>query len=264
MLFYSAFQESYIWLPFIGLIVGVLATMIGSGGGLFFPLILILLFQVPAHIAVATSLAASLPLGIAGSIGHYRKKNIHFQLALLFGIAGIIGAVSGTLITRLLNSEQLKIAFGIYSILLAIIIFLNSRKQKKADTSSETSKKLNRIKISKGSVFGFAGGIISGTFGTSGAAPVLAGLIALHTPIKLVIGTSLFVVLVNTFSAFAGHFLVGEIDLTLVLFLTMGTIAGALIGPHLLSKINLEKYETGIKKIFVIIILISGIVLIFK
>jgi uncharacterized membrane protein YfcA len=263
MLFYSAFQQSYIWLPFIGLIVGGLATMIGSSGGLFFPLILILLFQVPAHIAVATSLAASLPLGIAGSIGHYRKKNIHFQLALLFGIAGIIGAVSGTLITRLLNPEQLKIAFGIYSILLAGIIFLNSRKKKKTD-STETSRKLNRIKISKGSVYGFAGGIISGTFGTSGAAPVLAGLIALHTPIKLVIGTSLIVVLVNTFSAFAGHFLVGEIDLTLVLFLTMGTIAGALTGPHLLSKIKVEKYETGIKKIFVVIILISGIVLIFK
>jgi uncharacterized membrane protein YfcA len=263
MLFNSAFQQSYIWLPFIGLIIGVLATMIGSGGGLFFPLILILLFQVPAHIAVATSLAASLPLGIAGSIGHYRKNNIHLQLATLFGIAGIIGAVSGTLITRLLNSEQLKIAFGIYSILLAVIIFLNSRRKKKADTA-ELSKKLNRTKISKGAIFGFAGGIISGTFGTSGAAPVLAGLIALHTPIKLVIGTSLLVVLVNTFSAFTGHFLVGEIDLTLVLFLTMGTIAGAFIGPHLLSKINLEKYEAGIKKIFVIIILVSGIVLIFK
>lgn len=263
MLFYSAFQQSYILLPFIGLVIGILATMIGSGGGLFFPLILILVFQVPAHIAVATSLAASLPLGIAGSIGHYRKKNIHFQLALLFGIAGIIGAVSGTLITRVLKPEQLKVAFGIYSILLAGIIFLNSRKKKKTVTA-EMSQKLNRIKISKGSVYGFAGGLISGTFGTSGAAPVLAGLIALHTPINLVIGTSLFVVLVNTFSALTGHFLVGEIDLTLVLFLTMGTIAGALTGPHLLSKIKIEKYEHGIKKLFVVIILISGIILIFK
>jgi uncharacterized membrane protein YfcA len=46
-----------------------------------------------------------------------------------------------------------------------------------------------------------------------------------------VAGTSLFVVLINTFSALAGHVLIGEIDLTLVVFLASGSILGALFGP---------------------------------
>ncbi|MFW5756140.1 MAG: sulfite exporter TauE/SafE family protein, partial [Tangfeifania sp.] len=104
MFFYSEFQQSYYWLPLIGFTIGVLASMIGSGGGFFFPLILILIFGTPAQVAVATSLAASLPLCLSGTIGHYRKKNIHLRLGLIFGIAGILGAVGGTWITRVLSS----------------------------------------------------------------------------------------------------------------------------------------------------------------
>lgn len=263
MLFYSEFQQSYLWLPLVGLIVGLLASMIGSGGGFFFPLVLILLFQTPAQIAVATSLAATLPLCIVGSLGHYRRGNIHFRLVIVFGIAGILGAITGTAITRLLAPEQLKTSFGIYSILLALLIIINSLKGKRNKTKeNETTGKISSAKITGGTAYGFSGGIISGAFGTSGAAPVLAGLVALRTPIRLVAGTSLLVVLINTVSALAGHFLIGEIDMTLVLFLTAGTVIGAFAGPRLLAGITLAKSEYHIRQLFAFIMIVLGIILI--
>mgnify|MGYP005626006109 CR=1 FL=1 len=263
MMFFSAFQQGYLWLPLIGFVVGMLATMIGTGGGFFFPLILILFFNTPAHIAVATSLAATLPLCIVGSVEYYRKGNIHLRLALVFGVAGIFGALAGAGVTRLLNASQLKIAFGIYSILLALLIFINNRKDKKNAGKQQQKKVRNSQGQSfQGSLYGLAGGIISGTFGTSGAAPVLAGLMALQTPIRLVAGTSLFVVLINTGSALAGHVLIGEIDLTLVLFLTAGTILGALAGPRLLTGVKLEKKESPIRQVFALAMLVFGIILI--
>lgn len=263
MFFYSEFQQSYLWLPLIGFVIGMLASMIGSGGGFFFPLILILFYGIPAQVAVATSLAASLPLCISGTVGHYRRKNIHYRLALVFAIAGIAGAIAGAWITRLLTSEQLKTVFGIYSVLLAGIIIYNSfKKRPESVDQAEYSIKLTKQKAVKGSVFGLAGGIISGTFGTSGSMPVIGGLIALHTPLRLVAGTSLFIVLVNTVSGLGSHFLLGRIDMTLLLLLTSGSVAGAAIGPYLLSKINIKKAEKPVKLAVAVVVIISGIVLI--
>jgi uncharacterized protein len=264
MVFYSEFQQSYLWLPLVGLIVGLLATMIGSGGGFFFPLILILFFGITSHVAVATSLAATLPLCIVGSVGHYRRGNIHSRLVLIFGLAGILGALGGVGITRLMDTNQLKMAFGVYSLVLALVIFLNNRKKKKAEPELEKKgSRLKRGQLVQGSTYGLSGGIISGTFGTSGSAPVLAGLVALNAPIRMVIGTSLTVVLINTFSALAGHVLIGEVDLTLVLFLTTGTVIGAAAGPRLLGKIKIERSEGHIRQWFALIILIFGLILIF-
>lgn len=263
MFFYSEFQQSYYWLPLIGFTIGVLASMIGSGGGFFFPLILILLFGISAQIAVATSLAASLPLCVSGTIGHYRKKNIHRRLGLVFAIAGIIGAVGGAWITRLLTPGQLKTAFGVYSVFLAGIIITNSiRKKNNSNPEDEYSRELSTGKVVRGSVFGLAGGIISGTFGTSGSMPVIGGLMALRTPLRLVVGTSLMVVLVNTISGLGGHFLLGEIDMTLVFLLTSGSVIGAALGPHLLLKVNLQKAEKPVKLAVAVMVIISGIVMI--
>lgn len=263
MFFYSEFQQSYYWLPLIGFTIGVLASMIGSGGGFFFPLILILLFGISAQIAVATSLAASLPLCVSGTIGHYQKKNIHLRLGLVFAIAGIIGAVGGAWITRLLTPGQLKTAFGVYSVFLAGIIIMNSiRKKNNSNPEDEYSRELSTGKVVRGSVFGLAGGIISGTFGTSGSMPVIGGLMALRTPLRLVVGTSLMVVLVNTISGLGGHFLLGEIDMTLVFLLTSGSVIGAALGPHLLLKVNLQKAEKPVKLAVAVMVIISGIVMI--
>lgn len=92
---------------------------------------------------------------------------------------------------------------------------------------------------------------------------MLAGLVAMNTPLRLVVGTSLAVVFINTVSALGGHALLGEIDLTLVLFLTAGTVAGAAAGPRLLGKIKLERSEGNIRQWFALIILIFGLILIF-
>jgi uncharacterized protein len=263
MIFWSEFQQSFFVLPLIGLVIGMLATLIGSGGGFFFPLILILFFQIPPHIAVPTSLTAILPLCLVALLSQYRGGNINLRLGLIFGIAGIAGAIAGAVIIRLVSTEQLRIIFGLYSIVLAIIIFSGTyANQKNSRKGNETKDITNAGWVSMGSVFGFAGGIISGTLGSSGSAPVLAGLFALRLPVKMVVGTSLMIVFINTASALTGHLLIGEIDLTLVLALTSGTIIGALIGPRLLSFIRIEKSESVIKQAFAFIIIVFGVVLI--
>ena len=263
MIFHSVFEYNYLWLPLLGFMIGFLTSLIGGGGGFFFIPVLILIYSVPAQIAVPTSLAASLPICIAGSVGHYRQGNINLRIGSIFALAGIIGAISGAGLTSLITPEQLKTSFGIYSVLIALHMIINTWRVKKSRTYNEDNyDKLNLKKITKSSVYGFFSGIITGTFGTSGAAPALAGLFTMRMPIKLVVGTSLLVVLVNAVSALAAHFLVGKIDLTLVYFLTAGTIIGALTGPKLLAGIKIGSKEGPIRYLYALGMIIFGIIII--
>lgn len=262
MIFYSSFQNSYLWLPLIGLVVGLLGTMIGGGGGFVFLPLLILLFNVPAHVAVTTSLAATLPICLLGAAGHYRKGNLDFRTGLKFGITGIIGALAGTFITGMLSQEALKNSFGIYVILLSAFLILNYHIGKRNSGRGNKSRIRKMASASKGSFFGFTGGVISGTFGTSGTMPVLAGLFAIKLPVKLIAGTSLMVIFINTVSALTGHLFLGIIDLTLILFLTAGTAIGAIAGPRITPRLNLPGKEGVIRQTFAYLMLAFGIIMI--
>lgn len=263
MIFHSSFETIYLWLPLIGFIIGLYGSMLGGGGGFFFIPILTVLFNVPAQISVATALAATLPICIVGTFGHYRNANIDVRLGLTFAFTGILGALAGAKLTSLLTTGQLKISFGIYSILMALLMIFSSWKEKRAEANGIGTAKASVLQnTTMSSFFGFLSGVITGTFGTSGTAPVQTGLFAMRVPIKLVMGTSLMVSTVNTFSALGGHFLVGEIDLTLVYFLTGGAIIGALLGPKLLAEVKIGRTEGPIRLGYALGMVAFGILMI--
>jgi uncharacterized membrane protein YfcA len=263
MIFHSSIEPLYFLLPLVGLIIGLFGTMLGGGGGFFFLPILTLLLKVPAQTAVMTSLVATLPICIVGSLGHYRKNNINFRMVALFALAGIMGAFIGAGITSLISVSQLKISFGVYSVLIALNLVFNTRWKKQADVyGADQQTDSGLIKTVKGSFFGLFAGIITGTFGTSGTAPVLAGLFSMRIPLKMVIGTSLLIVLVNTFFAVGAHFLIGKIDLTLVCFLTAGSTIGALTGPKLLENAKTDKAENKVRYGYAAVMIALGVLMI--
>jgi hypothetical protein len=132
----------------------------------------------------------------------------------------------------------------------------------KGNTVEKKIKSNKTVRIFKGSLFGLAAGTITGTFGTSGTAPVLAGLFSIKIPFKMVIGSSLLIVLANSLFAVGAHFMVGKIDLTLVSFLTAGSAAGAVVGPKLLSSVQTGKSENKAKYAYAIIMAVIGILMI--
>lgn len=263
MIFHSQFEYIYLWLPLIGFLVGLWGSMLGGGGGFFFIPVLTLLFNVPAQIAVATSLAASIPICIIGSIGHYNNGNIDLRMGLLYSAAGIVGAFAGAKLTSIMTSVQLKTSFGIYSIIIALIMIIGRWREKRSESNGIKIPEASvLLKATSGSFFGFLSGIITGTFGTSGTAPVQAGLFAMRMPVKLVVGTSLLVSTVNTFFGLGGHFLVGDIDLTLVYFLTAGAVIGALLGPKILAGVKIGRAEGPIRIWYALGMIVFGIIMI--
>lgn len=262
MIEFSEIQNIYYLLPLVGLVVGLFGTILGGSGGFFFLPVLILL-GVPAQTAVTTSLVATLPISLVGSLGHYHKGNIDIKVAIKFAFAGIFGAFIGVAIISIITTDLLKISFGIYSMLVALNIAVDTRRKKLAENKGTKQQAFGNIKrISKSLFYGFFAGIITGTFGTSGTAPVLAGLFSLRLPLRLVIGTSLAVVLINTVFAIGLHILVAKINLTLICFLTVGSVIGAVIGPKFLSRINTGKLENKVRYLYAAVMVALGIIMI--
>ena len=264
MIFHSSFENIYLWLPFIGFLVGLISTLIGGGGGGFFFIpVLVFLFGVPAHIAVTTSLAATLPICLVGSISSYRHGLVDLRLGLIMSVGGILGAFGGASFIRLLSNQQLIILYGLDSVMLSLVVLRGVWKEKREKASGiENSPDTSLQRITKGTLYGFLAGVITASSGVTGATPIQAGLFAMRKPVKIVIGTSLIVVMVNTATALGAHFLVGKIDLTLVWFLTAGTIIGALIGPKVIKGARLEKVDGPIRFWYAIGMIVFGIAMI--
>ncbi len=265
MIFWSAIEPIYYILPLAGFLIGLFGSVIGGGGGFFFLPLLTLVVGVPPQTAVITSLVATLPVCAVATSGHYRQGNIDTRKGVTFAMTGIIGAFAGAAIANVISAGQLKAAFGIYAILISLNMARSTR-QRKLSTAivpdADKIKKLNLLNKTKGPFFGFFAGTITGTFGTSGTAPIMAGLFSMNMPVKIVVGTSLMVALVNTFFAVSAHFLVGRIDLTVVLFLTAGSALGAIPGPGILNKMKTDNSENRIRYIFALIMTLTGILMI--
>jgi uncharacterized protein len=255
----------HITLPLFGFIVGLLSTMVGGNGAFFFPPALILFFQVSPRAAIATSLAAVLPMGLIGSAEHYRQKNINLPIAIICGTAGITGALTGAWVSNMMNTDTLIRAFGVYSILLGILIIkIPPTKQESSISPPTLFSDLNKKNIALIAFFGLIAGAVVGLFGTSGTAPVLAALFILQLPVKIVVGTSVLVVFINALSGFTGHFLVGEIELELIILLGGSAAAGAFLGPRLLGKLRPERKENGIRSIFAVVLIAMGLFLVVR
>ena len=259
------YNPSFLWLPLIGAAIGLLVTIFGGGGGFFYVPILTLLFHVPTQLAAAISLAATIPTVIVGSIEHYRKGNVNLQVGVIFGVAGLVGALVGAYVSNLFSSALLQKLFGAYALALTIPMVLTSKNRlKNLGGEAKASQPLTSSKIIFCIFFGILSGIMAGLFGTSGTASIVAGLYILGLPVTVVVGTSVLVVLFNAVSGFVGHLIVGQFNLILLLFLGSGSVIGGFLGPRILAKINVQTLEKVYGILFILLVISFGIIMLFK
>jgi uncharacterized membrane protein YfcA len=260
-----AFDPSFLWLPLIGLAIGLLVTIFGGGGGFFYVPILTLLFHVPTQQAAATSLAATIPTVIVGSIEHYRKGNIDLRIGVIFGVSGLVGALLGAYVSNLVSSALLQKLFGAYAIALTIPMVLTSKNRlKDLGGNAKTPEALTSSKIVLCLLFGSLSGIMAGLFGTSGTASIVAGLYILGLPVTVVVGTSVLVVLFNAVSGFLGHLMVGQFNLMLLVLLGCGSVIGGFLGPRILAKIDVQALEKVYGILFIMLVIGFGVIMFFK
>ncbi|WP_100012995.1 sulfite exporter TauE/SafE family protein [Lentibacillus sediminis] len=102
----------------LGLVMGVLSSYLGIGGGWLLVPILVYLFKVPTHQAAATSILSLCLYSTVGVISHLYYQNIDW-ITVFFGGAGvIIGANLGVMLSQRLPG---KAVLQMLSVLLVVI-----------------------------------------------------------------------------------------------------------------------------------------------
>ena len=105
----------------IGVITGVLAGMLGIGGGLVLIPALVMVMGMSQQAAQGTSLAMMLPpIGILAAYNYYKAGHVDIKFAILLAIAFIIGSYFGSKIAIKLPQDVLKKTFGIFLLVVAV------------------------------------------------------------------------------------------------------------------------------------------------
>ncbi len=108
----------------IGLVAGTLSGLLGVGGGLVMVPAMVLLLRMPQHDAHATSLAAIIPIALAGVLIFGNAQSVSTGGGLLLVVGSIPGARLGAMLMRRLDERRLRFAFGVFVIAVAVAMML--------------------------------------------------------------------------------------------------------------------------------------------
>lgn len=101
-----------------GLLVGLLAGLLGIGGGVIVVPALVLLFEVADVTAKGTSLMVVLPTALVGTLRNMRHGNVDLRSALLTGAGGLASAFGGALLAGVISP---RVSTGLFAGLLLLI-----------------------------------------------------------------------------------------------------------------------------------------------
>jgi len=102
----------------IGLLTGVLAGLLGVGGGVMMVPAMILLFGVPGAIAKGTSAAVIIPTALMGTWRNRATRNVDLRAATVIGLAGIVTAAVGGFVADVMSDAVSNV---LLATLLAVV-----------------------------------------------------------------------------------------------------------------------------------------------
>ena len=252
----------YLASVFIGLILGLL----GGGGSILSIPILVYLFHIDAVLASAYSLFIVGTTSFIGAIPKYKEHLVNVRTGVLFGIPSIITIFS----TRkwivpaipdiILHFGSLIITkrilvLGIFALLMILASFsmIKGRREIVSDD--------NRFKYSLVILEGVLIGFLTGLVGAGGGFLIIPALVFLTgLPFKTAVGTSLFIIAINSWMGFLGDIWNYPMDWSFLLSITALAILGILIGNKLQRKISASQ----LRKAFGWLVLLMGTWILFR
>jgi hypothetical protein len=103
----------------IGLGGGIIAGLLGVGGGVLFVPGLVIFLGLGQHQAEATSLLAIIPVAIVGTFVQDRYGNVRRHDAVLLGLLSVAGAGAGVALANALSGAVLRDAFAALLLIVA-------------------------------------------------------------------------------------------------------------------------------------------------
>lgn len=241
----------------MGAAVGFLSGMFGVGGG-FLITPLLIFYNIPPAIAVATGANQVVASSVSGALAHFKKGTIDFKLGTVLLAGGIVGSTLGVWVFSLLRSiGQLDLFISLLYVALlgtvgGMMLAESVRAMRRAAGGGAPSLRKPgqhnwihrlplkmRFRASKlfvsvipvlalGAIIGFLASIM----GVGGGFIMVPALIyLLKVPTNVVVGTSLFQIVFTAAYTTIVHSTTNQtVDIVLAFLLMVGGVAGAQYG----------------------------------
>jgi hypothetical protein len=118
----------------IGLAAGVVAGLLGVGGGALFVPALTIGFGLSQIDAEATSLLAIIPVALVGAWRQRAKGNADVRTGLELGLLAVGGAAGGAAIANAVPQRALQVGFGL------LLLFVAGRLARRALTAADRAR----------------------------------------------------------------------------------------------------------------------------
>jgi uncharacterized membrane protein YfcA len=251
-------------------IVGISLGLIGSGGSILTVPILVYIMGVEPVISTAYSLFIVGSTALVGGLQSAFQKKVDFKTVLIFGIPSIVAVYATRLwIVPLIPKEIFTVGSFVVTkpiaimILFAIVMILASismiRPNKNKEIAEDLPMQYNYPMIL---LEGTIVGLLTGLVGAGGGFLIIPALVLLaKMPMKLAVGTSLFIIAAKSLIGFTGDLQGDEIiNWSLLGGFTFSSVIGIFIGNYLTKFVSGAKLKTS----FGWFVLVMGIYIIIK
>jgi uncharacterized membrane protein YfcA len=248
-------------LSLAGLLVGGLVGLTGMGGGSLMTPLLVIAFGFNPTVAIGTDILHGAIFKTVGGIRHRRLGTVHARLSGWMFLTSAPMSLAGVSVATWLENrygDGVQSAMGRVlagTLLLGAVglfakSFVHYRERSDAPFLLTPRDRLAALAI------GFFGGFIVGM--TSVGTGVFFGLTMLIVfPLRAakIVGTDIFHAAALLWVAGAGHFIAGNVDLSAVGWLALGSVPGVLIA----SQFTLKMPERVLRLALASVLLLSGI-----
>lgn len=251
-------------------VAGLSLGLTGSGGAILSVPILVYLLHVDPVAATGYSLFIVGVTSLVGGVQNFFNKTVNLKIAFIFGIPSVISVYLARAFFLPSIPDELLSAFGFtvtksiglmilfaFVMILAALSMIHDREL--SDSNLYSSDVIRHLMLF---FQGIGVGVIAGLVGAGGGFLIVPTLFLLaQLPIKKAIGTSLFIVTIQSLSGFWGELQTNAaIDWELLLIFTGLSIIGILMGVLLAKKVD----DVKLKKGFGWFVLVMGVFILTK
>ena len=255
-----------------GVLIGVIGTLIGAGGGFIHVPVLIIFYGFSPQHAIGTSMAVVMLNAISGTFAYIAQKRIDYEIGLKYAVAASPGVLVGALLSQYFSVSSFSVIFGLLLVLLSYYLF-SGREFSVVRTKAAQAPNTRYLKDAAGEQYSYAPdmsvgfsastliGIFSGLFGIGGGiihVPLMYSVLGI--PVHIATATSHFILAITAFLGTVVFVGLGYVDLDYAVLLGMGTIIGAGWG----ARLSLKTRPAVIKKIIALCLFLLALKLLME
>ncbi len=241
-----------------GGLVGFTLGLVGGGGSILAtPLLLYVVGVANPHVAIGTGALAVSVNAYANLIAHAREGHVWWRCAILFALAGTLGALLGSTLGLLMDGQRLLFLFGLVMVVVGGLML-----RPRSSAAYEVRSVDTRMCVVT-AIMAILTGAASGFFGIGGGFLIVPALIlATGMPTINAVGSSLLAVGTFGLATALNYARAGLVDWTAAAEFIAGGIGGGILGMLLATR--LSRSRTALNRIFAALVLVVATYVLYR